>query len=61
MVRGGEVVPVGATCGRPSFCPSSGIPENVPVRNPGFDVTPARLISGYITEEGIRQRAEGKN
>jgi methylthioribose-1-phosphate isomerase len=49
MVRDGEVVPVGATCGRPS----SGIPENIPVRNPGFDVTPARLISGYITEEGI--------
>jgi methylthioribose-1-phosphate isomerase len=29
---------------------------DVPVRNPGFDVTPARLVTGYITEEGIHRR-----
>ncbi|MCX6357161.1 MAG: S-methyl-5-thioribose-1-phosphate isomerase [Candidatus Aureabacteria bacterium] len=28
-------------------------PRNVPVYNPAFDVTPARLIRGIITEEGI--------
>jgi methylthioribose-1-phosphate isomerase len=25
-----------------------------PARNPAFDVTPARLVSGYITESGVR-------
>jgi methylthioribose-1-phosphate isomerase len=24
-----------------------------PVRNPGFDVTPARLVTGIITERGV--------
>lgn len=28
-------------------------PHDVPVFNPGFDMTPARLISGIITEKGI--------
>ena len=28
-------------------------PENVKVRNPSFDVTPARLITALITEQGI--------
>src|SRR5690606_25012944 len=28
-------------------------PENAPVFNPAFDVTPARLITGIITERGI--------
>ncbi len=28
-------------------------PDNSPAVNYGFDVTPARLISGWITEEGI--------
>ena len=28
--------------------------ETIPVRNPVFDVTPARLITGYITEDGIK-------
>ncbi len=29
------------------------LPDGVPVRNPAFDVTPAALISGIITEAGI--------
>ena len=29
------------------------IPEGSPVSNPGFDITPARLVSGLITERGI--------
>lgn len=28
-------------------------PEGVPVWNPGFDVTPAKYLTGIITEEGI--------
>ena len=28
-------------------------PEGCPVFNPGFDVTPARYLTGIITEEGI--------
>lgn len=28
-------------------------PEDSPASNPGFDITPARLISGLITEKGI--------
>jgi methylthioribose-1-phosphate isomerase len=28
-------------------------PENAPVYNPAFDVTPAELIKGFITEKGI--------
>jgi len=29
------------------------LPEGVPVRHPAFDVTPARLVAGIITERGI--------
>ncbi len=28
-------------------------PETTKARNPGFDVTPARLVSGIITEKGV--------
>ncbi|WP_374545202.1 S-methyl-5-thioribose-1-phosphate isomerase [Rhodoblastus sp.] len=28
-------------------------PQGTPARNPGFDVTPARLVSGIITEKGV--------
>jgi methylthioribose-1-phosphate isomerase len=28
-------------------------PANVKVHNVGFDVTPARLITGIITEKGV--------
>ncbi|MCP4933771.1 MAG: S-methyl-5-thioribose-1-phosphate isomerase [bacterium] len=28
-------------------------PDNTPVANPAFDVTPARLVTGLITERGI--------
>jgi len=29
------------------------VPENSPARNPAFDVTPAELVAGIITEKGI--------
>ncbi len=28
-------------------------PEGSPAANFGFDVTPARLVSGFITERGV--------
>ncbi len=28
-------------------------PEGVGVRNPAFDVTPASLVTGFITDKGI--------
>jgi methylthioribose-1-phosphate isomerase len=28
-------------------------PEGSAARNPGFDVTPARLVTGIITERGV--------
>lgn len=30
------------------------MPEWVPVKNPAFDVTPKKYVTGYITEDGIR-------
>lgn len=32
------------------------VPESSPAMNPAFDVTPARLITGFITEHGISAR-----
>ena len=29
-------------------------PETTPAANPAFDVTPARLVTGLITERGVR-------
>lgn len=29
------------------------LPPNTPVANPAFDVTPARLVTGIITEQGV--------
>jgi len=28
-------------------------PPDSPVANPGFDVTPARLVTGLVTERGL--------
>ncbi len=33
-------------------------PENTKARNPAFDVTPARYITGIITEKGIFKPGE---
>jgi methylthioribose-1-phosphate isomerase len=35
-------------------------PENVPVANPAFDVTPANLISAIITERGVLHKPTTK-
>jgi len=34
------------------------LPEGSPALNPGFDITPARLVSGLITERGICEASE---
>ncbi|SIO15196.1 methylthioribose-1-phosphate isomerase [Rhodovulum sp. ES.010] len=35
-------------------------PDGTPARNPAFDVTPARLVSGLVTERGVAEAsAEG--
>jgi methylthioribose-1-phosphate isomerase len=33
-------------------------PEKSRAANPGFDVTPARLVTGIITERGIAEASE---
>ncbi len=35
-------------------------PEGISIRNPAFDVTPARLISAIITDRGVIENPEGK-
>ncbi len=34
-------------------------PEGTPAANPAFDVTPARLVSGLVTEHGLVEAEEG--
>ncbi len=34
------------------------VPEGSPARNPAFDVTPARLVTGFVTEHGVFAPAE---
>jgi methylthioribose-1-phosphate isomerase len=36
-------------------------PEGVPVMNPAFDVTPAELITGIITENGVARSPYGES
>ena len=33
-------------------------PEDAPARNFAFDVTPARLVTGIITERGVSEASE---
>jgi len=33
-------------------------PDSTPARNPAFDVTPARLVTGLITEAGVAEASE---
>ena len=35
-------------------------PEESPAANPAFDVTPARLVTGFITERGVCNATEGE-
>ena len=41
-----------------AFGASASAPAGVPVWNPAFDVTPAALIAGYVTDRGLYRREE---
>jgi methylthioribose-1-phosphate isomerase len=41
------------------FCGHATVPDNVPVRNPAFDVTPLSLVTALITERGVIRPASG--
>jgi methylthioribose-1-phosphate isomerase len=50
---GGELSRVRGRSADGSVVEVSILPESSPVANPGFDVTPARLVTGLITERGV--------
>ena len=54
-VRSGDRITIEQRSAREvEFCgPTRVTPEGVPVLNPAFDVTPAKLIDAFITEKGI--------
>lgn len=37
------------------------VPEDVPVRHPAFDVTPARLVTAIVTEAGVARTPFGQS
>ncbi len=41
------------------ICGQKILGDDVPVRNPAFDVTPHCYITGFITEEGIKKKISG--
>lgn len=54
-IKGGEDIPIEERPGEEvtEFMGLSTAPMNIDVRNPAFDVTPHKLISGIVTEKGI--------
>ncbi|MGI5900924.1 MAG: S-methyl-5-thioribose-1-phosphate isomerase [Desulfitobacteriia bacterium] len=54
-ISGGDEIPVEERDGTEvrMFKDSRVVPEEVPVYNPSFDITPARYITGIITEKGV--------
>ncbi|KAK5951728.1 S-methyl-5-thioribose-1-phosphate isomerase [Knufia fluminis] len=56
QVRGPQVIPEGGF-GEPATVSTAAI--GVDVWNPAFDVTPANLIDGIITEVGVVEKASG--
>ncbi len=50
-IRTGELIPVEERAALEVL--GEGAPEGVGALNPAFDVTPAALIAGWITEEGV--------
>jgi methylthioribose-1-phosphate isomerase len=53
-IRGGDAIPIEERDGS-EVRRALGLPAEVPVANPAFDVTPARLVSGLITERGVAE------
>jgi methylthioribose-1-phosphate isomerase len=50
---GGEVTDVWGRDPEGRLVPVRITPETTPAANPAFDVTPARLVTGLITERGV--------
>ena len=44
--------------GGDSVLPVNTVPTDTPIRNIAFDVTPARLVTGLITEHGVCEASE---
>lgn len=55
--EGAEVTTVAGRCNRRA-CVVTIAPEGTAARNPAFDVTPAELITGLITERGVCKARE---
>ncbi len=55
---GGELRHVGGLDRHGAAASVAIAPEQMPVANPAFDVTPARLIAGIVTERGVRAPGE---
>ena len=60
-IPGGEHIPIEERSAREvtHHAGTQVAPEGVPVRNPAFDVTPARLIAAIITEAGVARAPYG--
>jgi len=44
--------------GKGQLCDSFIVPEDTPVANYGFDITPHQLVTAYLTEKGIKINSE---
>lgn len=55
--RTGEDVPIEER-ERAEVVKTGEVPEGVVIRNPVFDVTPHRCVTGYVTEVGVLQASE---
>jgi methylthioribose-1-phosphate isomerase len=53
-----EVTHISGRLGDGSVATVALTPEGSPAANPAFDVTPARLVTGLITERGIAEASE---
>lgn len=56
-VPNGDAIPIEERTGEEvwQISGTGSVPSGIEVRNPAFDVTPAELIQGWITEKGILQ------
>jgi methylthioribose-1-phosphate isomerase len=55
----GEVTTIAGRGGDGSIVPVRLTPDGSPARNDAFDVTPARLVTGLITERGVCAASAG--
>lgn len=62
-LNSGEQIPIEQRAADEVSCPGGRqiVPAGVACYNPAFDVTPAELITGIITEEGLTKPVSAKN